>query len=84
MVQNISVAYFPVVDTGDVVYYNLRILSATIMICYDREDCRKYNTTASSTEVNTRDDRGVLVQYITGALSTGVIKGEDRTFYSTK
>ena len=46
VVQNISVAYFPVVDTGDVVHYNLRILSATIMICYDREDCRKYNTTA--------------------------------------
>ena len=46
LVQNISVEYFPVVDTGDVVHYNLRILSATIMICYDREDCRKYNTTA--------------------------------------
>ena len=46
------------------------------------ENCRLYNTTSLSTGVNTRDDSGVLVQYITRALSTGVIKGEVSGFCS--
>ena len=53
------------------------------MAGYDRVDCRLHNNTAYSTGVNTRDDRAVLVQYITRALSTGVVKSEDSGFCST-
>ena len=54
-----------------------------MMAGYDRVDCRLHNNTAYSTGENTRDDRAVLVQYITRALSTGVVKSEDSGFCST-
>ena len=83
MVQYNAGAYFPVIVTGDVVHYNFGALSAAIMTGYDRVDCRLHNNTAYSTGVNTRDDRAVLVQYITRALSTGVVKSENSGFCST-
>ena len=65
------------------IQYYTGTLSSALITGHNNEVCSTYNDMPLSTGMNTRDDRGISVKNMTGALSIGAITGDNRGFHIT-